>query len=226
MRFWSSLVVKNGSKIRGSTSAGMPQPGVFHAHHALFADARRIPWKLPACRPWAWPPRRSPAAPEPPAGSGWRRSAPAADPSARFSFSSMFCMSSLCFTSSTARCTTVFKSFGSRWLGAWREKVSRFFTRSPQRLLSRSMVCSCSAMSSRAVELLLQQFAQHQPRIGQNAEQRIVDLVRHRGRQLPDGSHLLRAAAGSCGPAPVPPSCAAPALRSRLARRPLRRSFC
>ena len=55
-------------------------------------------------------------------------------------------------------CTMVFRSLGSRWLGACREKVSRFFTRSPQRLLSRSMVCSCSASSSRSGELVLQQL--------------------------------------------------------------------
>ena len=39
----------------------------------------------------------------------------------------------------------------------------------------------------------LQHAALYQPRVGQDAEQRVVDLMRHGGGQLADGGHLFRA---------------------------------
>ena len=105
VRFWSSLVVKNGSKMCGSTSAGMPHPGVRHPHPSTVRPRRPAPWPLPAAA------LRH--------GFGGvhqqhqhhlldlvgvaihRRQIRPPDGSR----SSMFCMSSLCFTSSTARRT-------------------------------------------------------------------------------------------------------------------------
>ena len=78
-------------------------PGVLDPHRAPapVSGSKAVP--PPGRRPWAWPPRRSPSAPAPPAGSGWRRTRTGGRPAARFSASSMFCISSLCFTSRMAR---------------------------------------------------------------------------------------------------------------------------
>ena len=114
VRFWSSLVVKNGSKMRGSTSSGMPQPVSFTRTTPCSADAVEFRGSLPACRPWAWPPTRSPSAPEPPAGSGWRRTPPAAGPPPGLLQLDRSACPACASPAATARCTTVFRSFGSR----------------------------------------------------------------------------------------------------------------
>ena len=88
---------------------------------------------------------------------------------------------------------TWLSSHHSRFIGVTREKESRFFTSSPQRLLSLAIRSSepdhlFGAWSGREIVL---DPALHYPRVGQDAGERIVDLVRDHSGHLADGGHLL-----------------------------------
>ena len=87
---------------------------------------------------------------------------------------------------------TWFRSHHARFMGDTREKLSRFFTSSPQRLLSLAIRSSDPFISSCLGEAgVVLDPALHQLGVGQDAGQRIVDLVRDHGGHLADGRHLL-----------------------------------
>ena len=194
VRCWSSLVVKNGSKICGRTSGGMPLPvSRTRMRTALAVGIDSV------------------ATVEPPAlGHGFggvhqqhqndlldlaashidrrqrprRDAAPARCPATR-----------ACAAPARRRArTTVFRSLALAVAGR--------LAREGQQVLHQ--VAAAPALPLDGAKLLghlvlgrqarcFSTSAQDQPRVGQDAEQRVVDLMRHGGRQLADGRQLLAA---------------------------------